>query len=120
MIFFLGETLTPLFSTTNGGIMAQLDITILGQQYKIGCPEGEQESLLGTVEQVNEHLKEMRKSTRSLRSEQLVVMAALNYRHQLNTLKAQQQAETEQLNKRIQQLQDAITGALTKSPDSQK
>ncbi|MEJ6080048.1 cell division protein ZapA [Vibrio sp. 1-Bac 57] len=92
--------------------MAHLDITILGQQYKISCPEGEQESLLGSVAQVNEHLKEMRTSARTLRSDQLVVMAALNYRHQLNTLKEENQAQTEQLNKRIQQLQDAINGAL--------
>lgn len=93
--------------------MAQLDITILGQQYKIGCPENEQQSLLSTVEQVNEHLKEMRNNTRSLRNEQLVAMAALNYRHQLNTIQAENQAKTDQLNKRIQQLQDAINGALT-------
>ena len=93
--------------------MAQLDITILGQQYKISCPENEQQSLLSTVEQVNEHLQQMRNSTRSLRSEQLVAMAALNYRHQLNTIQEENKAQTDKLNKRIQQLQDAINGALT-------
>ena len=95
--------------------MAQLDITILGQQYKIGCPEGEQENLLETVSQVDRHLKEMKGSSRTLRNEQLVVMAALNYRHQLNTVIAENQAHTEQLNKRIEQLQDAIAGALGKN-----
>jgi len=115
MTFFLGRLTVPLFANTNGGVMAHLDITILGQQYKISCPESEQESLLGSVAQVNEHLKEMRSSSRTLRSEQLVVMAALNYRHQLNTLQAETKAQTEQLNNRIQQLQDAITGALEKT-----
>jgi len=92
--------------------MAHLDITILGQQYKIGCPDGEQDNLLKTVHQVDEHLKEMKKSGRPLRNEQLIVMAALNYRHQLNTLKEQNQAQTELLNQRIEQLQHTITGAL--------
>jgi len=94
--------------------MTHLDITILGQQYKIGCPEGEQEKLLETVAEVNLHLKEMKGNSRSLRNEQLVVMAALNYRHQLNTLKAEHEAQTEQLHTRVQQLQDAIAGALGK------
>ena len=115
MTFFLGKLITPLFFSTNGGIMAQLDITILGQQYKIGCPDGEQENLLSTVSQVDEHLKEMKSSGRTLRNEQLVVMAALNYRHQLNTIKAEAQEQTDQLNKRIQELQDAINGALNKT-----
>ena len=100
--------------------MAQLDITILGQQYKIGCPEGEQENLLETVSQVDRHLKEMKGSSRTLRNEQLVVMAALNYRHQLNTVIAENQAHTEQLNKRIEQLQDAIAGALGKKNSLEK
>lgn len=96
--------------------MAHLEISILGQQYKIGCPEGEQENLLKTVEQVANHLKEMKATARTLRNEQLVVMAALNYRHQLDILKAENEAQTEQLNNRIQQLQDAIAGALDKKP----
>jgi len=100
--------------------MAHLDITILGQQYKIGCPDGEQDNLLGTVAQVDEHLKEMKGNTRHLRNDQLVVMAALNYRHQLNTIKAEMQAQTDQLNNRIQQLQDAINGALDKTPTTEE
>ena len=95
--------------------MAHLEISILGQKYKIGCPEGEQENLLKTVEQVANHLKEMKATARTLRNEQLVVMAALNYRHQLDILKAENEAQTEQLNNRIQQLQDAIAGALDKN-----
>jgi cell division protein ZapA len=57
-------------------------------------------------------------NSRSLRNEQLVVMAALNYRHQLNTIKAEAQAQAEELNVRIKQLQDAINGALNKTPTS--
>ena len=92
--------------------MAQLDITILGQNYKINCPEGEQNGLLNTVAQVDEHLKEMKVNARSLRNEQLVVMAALNYRHQLNKIKEETKLQNQELNNRIKNLQDAINGAL--------
>lgn len=97
--------------------MAQLDITILGQQYKIGCPEGEQENLLKTVAEVDEHLKEMKNNNRNLRSEQIVVMAALNYHHQLNTLKAEKQSQNEALNKRVCELENVISAALTKNTE---
>ncbi|TEW53764.1 cell division protein ZapA [Psychromonas sp. RZ22] len=100
--------------------MAHLDITILGQQYKIGCPEGEQENLLKTVHQLDEHLKEMKGPSRTLRNEQLVVMAALNYRHQLDALKAENRAQTDKLNKRIEQLQEAIAGALGKEIEKEE
>lgn len=99
--------------------MAQLDINILGQQYKIGCPDGEQDSLLQTVAQVDEHLKELRMSGRNLRNEQLIVMATLNYRHQLNTLQAENQAKTEELNRRIEKLQNAISGVLDKKSSTE-
>ena len=71
--------------------------------------------MLETASQVNEHLTEMRTSGRTLRNEQLIVMTVLNYRHQLNTLKAENQAQTEQLNKQIKKLQHAISGALDKN-----
>jgi cell division protein ZapA len=99
--------------------MAHIDITILGQQYKIGCPDGEQEHLLEAVEQVDKHLKELKTSGRTLRNEQLIVMTALNYRHQLNTIKAENQARTEQLNQRILQLQNAISGVLDKTTQNE-
>ena len=95
--------------------MAQLDITILGKQYKIGCPDGEQGSLLETVVQVDEHLTELRHSGRTLRNEQLIVMATLNYRHQLNVIEADNKAKNEELNRRIEKLENIISEALSKS-----
>jgi len=95
--------------------MAQLDITILGQKYKIGCPNGKQGSLLKTVAQVDEHLTELRQSGRTLRNEQLIVMTVLNYRHQLNVLEAEKNAKNEELNRRIEKLENIIAEALGKS-----
>jgi len=95
--------------------MAQLNITILGQQYKIGCPDGEQDSLQKTVAQVDDHLKELKTSGRNLRNEQLIVMAALNYRHQLNTLQTQEQTNIQQLNAKIEKLEAMLSTVLDKT-----
>ena len=94
--------------------MAHIDISILGQQYKITCPEGEEAALHKSVEQFNDKLKSIKSGSRTLRNEQLIVLAALNFCHELNIEKAKNQAHTEGLNKRIQTIQNSIENALLK------
>lgn len=92
--------------------MANVEISILGQQYKIACPGGEEQTLKNTVQQFNNKLKSIKNSSPALRSEQLIVMAALNFCHELDAEKARNKEYDEQLNQRIQNLQTAIETAL--------
>lgn len=92
--------------------MAHLDITILGQQYKMGCPDGEEQSLEKSVVQFNDKLKKMKEISPGRRNEQHVVMAALNYCHELNIEKQKNENYTQELNQRILRLQDSIEQAL--------
>jgi cell division protein ZapA len=92
--------------------MAHLDITILGQQYKMGCPDGEEGNLEKSVIQFNDKLKIMKEFAPTRRNEQHMVMAALNYCHQLNLEKIKNEKYTQELNQRIQLLQDSIEQAL--------
>ncbi|WP_022942625.1 cell division protein ZapA [Psychromonas hadalis] len=98
--------------------MAHLDISILGQQYKMGCPDGEEASLKKSVAQFNDQLKSMKESAPGRRNEQHIVMAALNYCHELNVEKMKNEQYTQTLNKRIQLLQDLIEQALR--PEKEK
>jgi len=92
--------------------MANVEISILGQQYKIACPDGEEDSLQNTVTQFNNKLQNIKSHSRTLRNEQLVVMAALNFCHELNVEKAKNKKYSEQLNERIKNLQKSIESAL--------
>jgi len=92
--------------------MANLDISILGQQYKMGCPDGEEASLEKSVEQFNKKLKTMKELSPGRRNEQHIVMAALNYCHELNVEKEKNEQYAQELNQRIQLLQDSIEQAL--------
>lgn len=105
--------LASLFDTLSDGlIMANIEISILGQQYKIACPNGEEQTLKNTVEQFNHKLQDIKSASRTIRNEQLIVMAALNFCHELNSEKKKNQAHKQQVNKRIQILQDLIENAL--------
>jgi cell division protein ZapA len=95
--------------------MANIEISILGQQYKIACPDGEEQTLQNTVEQFNNKLKDIKSHSRTLRNEQLIVMAALNFCHELNIEKAKNEKHAEQLNERIKNLQNSIESVLQPS-----
>ena len=90
--------------------MANIEISILGQQYKIACPDGEEQTLQDKVEQFNNKLKTIKLNSRTLRNEQLIVMAALNFCHELNIEKSKNEKHAEQLNERIKNLQNSIDG----------
>ena len=92
--------------------MANVEISILGQQYKIACPDGEEDSLQNTVTQFNNKLQNIKSHSRTLRNEQLVVMAALNFCHELNVEKAKNKEHAEQLDERIRHLQKSIETVL--------
>jgi cell division protein ZapA len=100
--------------------MAHLDITILGQQYKMGCPDNEQESLKKSVIQFNDKLKHMKEMAPGRRNEQHIVTAALNYCHALNIEKMKNENYTQELNKRILQLQNSIEEALRPTKENIK
>ncbi|HIP76711.1 MAG TPA: cell division protein ZapA [Psychromonas hadalis] len=88
--------------------MPQLNISILGQQYKVGCPEGEEESLRASAEQFQSQLLAMKNANKNLRNEQLIVISALNFCHQLNIEKKKTSIDTEKLNQRIVSLKESI------------
>jgi len=94
--------------------MAHIDISILGQQYKIACPEGEELTLQNSVDQFNEQIRNIKSSARTLRNEQVIVLAALNLCHQLNVEKTKHKEHTEKLDQRIQKMNDSIDLLLTK------
>ncbi|WP_028865006.1 cell division protein ZapA [Psychromonas aquimarina] len=98
--------------------MAHLEVSILGQQYKIACPDGEEPALQKSVDQFNDKLKSMKSGSRALRNEQLIVMAALNFCHELNAEKAKNQAHAEKLNERIRTLQSSIETVLLTDKNS--
>lgn len=94
--------------------MAHIDISILGQQYKIACPEGEELTLHNSVDQFNEKIRSIKSGARTLRNEQIIVLAALNLCHELNVEKIKHEEYTETLDQRIQKMNDSIDLLLTK------
>ena len=63
--------------------MKQLEVTILGQSYLLGCPEGGEAPLMRAVGQVDREMSAIRDSGKVKARERIAVLAALNLAYAL-------------------------------------
>jgi cell division protein ZapA len=60
-----------------------LTISLLGREFRVGCPEGEEKQLLASVDYLNRKLREVRDTGKVVGNERIAIMAALNIAHEL-------------------------------------
>ena len=58
-------------------------IQLLGREFRVSCPEGEERSLHASVEYVNRTMKEVRDTGKVVGNERVALLAALNIAHEL-------------------------------------
>ncbi len=63
--------------------MKQMEVTIMGQSYILGCPEGGETSLLEAVSNVDREMSAIRDGGRVKARERIAVLAALNLAYAL-------------------------------------
>src|ERR1700712_1391271 len=63
--------------------MKQLEVTILGQSYLLGCPEGGEVALLEAVGSVDREMSAIRDGGKVKARERIAVLAALNLAYAL-------------------------------------
>ena len=89
-----------------------VDISILGRHFKVGSPSEDVDELHQTAAVLNNKLEEIRTKTNIKNLEQLAVMAALNFCHELRQERHKTTEYTNTVDDRIQLLQDTIERAL--------
>ena len=63
--------------------MKQIEVTILGQSYLLGCPEGGETALLEAVDNVDREMSAIRDGGKVKARERIAVLAALNLAYAL-------------------------------------
>ena len=61
----------------------QLDVSILGREYRIACRESEREALLQSVAHLDSRMREIRDTGKVTGIDRIAVMAALNLSNEL-------------------------------------
>lgn len=59
-----------------------ITISLLGREFRVGCPEGEEKALLASVDYLNRKMKEVRDTGKVVGNERIAIMAALNIAHE--------------------------------------
>jgi cell division protein ZapA len=64
-----------------------LQITVMGRDFRVACPEEEQAGLLEAVDYLNKKMLEIRDAGKVIGLERIAIMAALNIAHEYLTTK---------------------------------
>lgn len=100
-----------------------LTISLLGREFRVACPEGEEARLMAAVDHLNRKLKEVRDTGKVTGNERIAIMAALNIAHELvsnsgkgNTGGAPFDASA--YKRRILAMQETVEAALSADQDN--
>jgi len=89
-----------------------LTINLMGREFRVGCPEGEERQLLATVDYLNQKLKEVRDTGKVVGNERIALMTALNIAHESLSQKNPGVVDNTAIRRRIISMQEAVDSAL--------
>ncbi len=92
-----------------------LTISLLGREFRVACPDGEEKQLLASADYLNRKLKEVRDTGKVAGNERVAIMAALNIAHELVSNKGGVTANAvdgSAIRRRISAMQETVEAAL--------
>ena len=89
-----------------------VSVNILGKEYLIACPPAEREDLQKAAALLGARLKEVRENGRTIGTDRLLLMTALNMANDLAKLMARDEQRGAELGTRVKQMRDRVERAL--------
>ena len=96
-----------------------VSIHIMGSEYHVSSPEDEIEKLEDAARALDKRMREIKDGGRIMGLERIAVMAALNLSYEVMHGESTSAEETAEIDKRLQNLQDKVDGALAKNAQSE-
>ena len=90
----------------------QLEVTLLGREYKIACRPEEKAELLAAVGYLDGKMREIRDTSKVTGAEKIAVMAGLNIAHELLKVNSAGGFDSEDIRRRMIAMQVAIDQAM--------
>ena len=91
--------------------MEQLDIKLLGREYRVACKPEEKDGLLAAVTYLDEKMRDLADKTNSA-GERLAVMTALNITHEFLQFQRAGGVDIPTPKRRIERINSRLDGAL--------
>jgi cell division protein ZapA len=90
-----------------------MDITIMGREFRVTCPDEERGELLQAVAYLDKKMREIRDSAKVVGSERVAIMAALNITHELLISRKRGGFDMEEFKRRIGHMQAALEAVMS-------
>ena len=90
-----------------------LQITIMGREFRVACPENEQAGLLEAVDYLNRKMLEIREGGKIIGLERIAIMAALNIAHEMLTMKVGGGFDMGDVKRRMARMETVIDQAMS-------
>ena len=90
-----------------------LTISLLGREFRVACPDGEEKQLLASADYLNRKLKEVRDTGKVVGNERIAIMTALNIAHEFMSNRSSASAfDGAAFRRRITAMQESVESAL--------
>ena len=89
-----------------------LQISVMGREFRVACPEDEQKSLLEAVAYLDKKMHEIRDNGKLVGLERIAIMAALNIAHELLATKVGGGFDIAELKRRMAHMETVLDQAL--------
>ena len=89
-----------------------LQISVMGREFRVACPEDEQKSLLEAVAYLDKKMHEIRDNGKVVGLERIAIMAALNIAHELLSIKVGGGFDIAEVKRRMTSMETILDQAL--------
>jgi cell division protein ZapA len=90
-----------------------LQISIMGREFRVACPDDEQAGLLEAVDYLNKKMLEIRDAGKVIGIERIAIMAALNIAHEFLTTKIGGGFDMAEIKRRMNRMETVIDQAMS-------
>ena len=89
-----------------------ITVQILDKEYRIACPEGEEDSLRASATLLNKRIDEVRDTGKVIGPDRIVAMTALNLVHELLNERDENEKQTIHFTSKVRNLHERIETAI--------
>ena len=86
---------------------------VMGREFRVACPENEQEGLLEAVDYLNKKMLEIRDNGKVIGLERIAIMAALNIAHEMLATKVGGGFDIAEVKRRMNHMETVIDQAMS-------
>lgn len=94
----------------------QLDVTIMGREFRVACPPEEEAALMDSVAFLDGKMREIRDSGNVMGIDKIAIMAALNITHEFMNTRVTDGLDVADFKRRLHRMQETIDEALKEQP----